>query len=388
MSTPAPERRSPEGMAWSGVRSLPRAMVLTPDFPPDQGGIQLVMSRLVSNMDRVEPRVVTFGCPGARSPDRDAPTEVARVARRGGPLHKLAVVRLNGGGIREALRFRPDVIVVGHVLTAPAAAAIRRLRHTPVIQYFHADESRHRPALVRFAVRNADAVVAVSRHAEELAIGLGCDPDKLRVVHPGVDIPDRAHDGAEKRPTVLTVSRMHDSYKGHDVMIRAIRRVRSQVPEVQWVVIGDGPLRSQLEEEAEQEGISSSVRFLGRVSDRERDVWLARAHVFALPSRLPDEGVGGEGFGIVFLEASAHGLPVVAGDEGGALDAVVDGETGCLVDPTNDEALAEAITGLLLDPVRAHQLGRAGTGWARRFSWQRHAAVVEDLMLGLCRDGR
>jgi phosphatidylinositol alpha-1,6-mannosyltransferase len=231
-------------------------------------------------------------------------------------------------------------------------------------------------------VRHADAVIAVSRHAANLGLAAGCDPARLHVVHPGVDPPIRRSNsnGRAERPTVLTVARMHDSYKGHDLMIRALPLVIDRVPDVEWIVIGDGPLRPQLEAMAAGEGIADSVRFLGRVPDEERDAWLERAHVFALPSRLPEEGVGGEGFGIVYLEAAAHGLPVVGVAEGGALDAIVEGETGRLVDPTDHVALAESLTELLLDPHQAEQLGSAGAERARHFSWERHARTVEDLV--------
>jgi phosphatidylinositol alpha-1,6-mannosyltransferase len=249
-----------------------------------------------------------------------------------------------------------------------------------VIQYLHGDEFRTRPRLVRFAVSRADAVIAVSRHASDLAQAAHCDAGRVHVVHPGVDIPARAANGRAERPTVLTIARMHASYKGHDLMIRALPLVRERVPDVEWVVIGDGPLRPKLEAMAASEGVSESVRFLGRVPDDVRDSWLQQGHVFALPSRLPEEGVGGEGFGIVYLEAAAHGMPVVGVAEGGALDAVVDGETGRLVDPTDHVALAGTVTELLLDRGRADQLGKAGAARARFFSWERHARTVEDLV--------
>ena len=100
-----------------------------------------------------------------------------------------------------------------------------------------------------------------------------------------------------------------------------------------------------------------------------------------MPSRLPAGGKGGEGFGIAFLEASAHGLPVVAGNVGGALDAVRDGVTGVLVDPTDAAAVAGAVVDLLEDPDRAQALGAAGAQWARDFAWDRVTAQVEDVVL-------
>ena len=113
------------------------------------------------------------------------------------------------------------------------------------------------------------------------------------------------------------------------------------MPDVTWTVVGEGSLRPRLEALAAQYGVEAQVRFLGDLSDEERDRWYRSAHVFVMPSRLPPEG-GGEGFGIVYLEAAAHGLPVVAGNVAGARDAVVDGETGLLVDPTDHLEVAAA----------------------------------------------
>ncbi len=122
---------------------------------------------------------------------------------------------------------------------------------------------------------------------------------------------------------------------------------------------------------------------MGAVSEGERDAALDRAHVFAMPSRLPPGGVGGEGFGIVYLEAAAHGLPCVAGNVGGATDAVVDGETGLLVDPEDHRAVAGALVDLLLDPPRAGALGDAAATRARLFAWPVVGRRLEDLIFEL-----
>jgi phosphatidyl-myo-inositol dimannoside synthase len=127
---------------------------------------------------------------------------------------------------------------------------------------------------------------------------------------------------------------------------------------------------------------------LGQTSDAERDAWFRRSHVFAMPARIPASGAG-EGFGIVFLEANLHGLPVVAGAAGGALDAVVNGETGILVDPADHVALADALVDLLQNPERARRLGAAGAERARRdFNWPTIAARVETLLRSIAKKRR
>jgi phosphatidylinositol alpha-1,6-mannosyltransferase len=355
-----------------------RALIVSPDFPPAPGGIQLTVQRLAANMRAFEPRVVTLGVTGAASAGDDG-LDVRRVASKGAS-NKLANVALNAVALGDGLRRRPDVVISAHVVAWPAAAALRRLRGVPAIQYLHADEARKRPGLTRRAVAGADAVVAVSSHARGLALDAGAEPERVHTIHPGVDpAPERAG-SPEGPPTILTVARMEEAYKGHDSLARALPRVRERVPGARWVVVGDGRLRPEIERLAAAAGVADAVEFLGAVGDRERDEWLGRADVFALPSRLPEGGAGGEGFGIVYLEASAHGLPVVACATAGALDAVADGETGVLVEPGDDAALADAIAGLLADPARARRLGEAGRRRAREeFTWERPAGRVEEL---------
>jgi phosphatidylinositol alpha-1,6-mannosyltransferase len=147
-------------------------------------------------------------------------------------------------------------------------------------------------------------------------------------------------------------------------------------------VVGEGALRARLERLAVDYGVEEQVCFLGELSDRERDRWYRGAHVFVMPSRLPAGG-GGEGFGIVYMEAAAHALPVVAGDVAGARDAVVHGETGLLVDPTDHLAVADATANLLLDRTERTRLGRRGAERAADFAWPKIARRVEELILKL-----
>ena len=164
------------------------------------------------------------------------------------------------------------------------------------------------------------------------------------------------------------------------MLVRALPLVRARVPGVRWVVIGDGPFRPAIESAVSAYGIEPAVDLLGKVSDEERDRWFAGASVFCMPSRLPAAGVGGEGFGIAYLEAAARGMPSIGGDVAGARDAVVNGETGLLVDPTDHLALAAAATDLLLDPERATEMGAAARRHAERHAWPLIAARVEALL--------
>lgn len=358
-----------------------RVLVLTPDFPPGTGGIQTLMHRVVRHARALEVRVVTRGHPAAHSLDAWGGLDVRRAGEAdGGPFSNLL---LNGRAVAEAASFRPEAVLSGHIVTSPAARCVGAAMRAPVIQYLHADELGKRPRLAAFATRKADAVVAVSSYTRELALGLGVDPARVHTIPNGVDLPDGPPVASRApRPTVVTVARLEERYKGHDVMMRALPLIRARVPDVQWVVVGHGSLRPELERLVAAHGLLDAVRFVGQVSDTERDALLDSSHVFAMPSRLRPDG-GGEGFGIVYLEAGAHSLPVVAGNVAGALDSVVDGETGLLVDPTDHVAVAYAVSELLLDRARADALGRAGAERARQFAWPAISRRVEELVLAV-----
>jgi phosphatidylinositol alpha-1,6-mannosyltransferase len=343
-----------------------RVLVTTPDFPPALGGVQRLVHGVAWQLgQRMEVEVVALTDRGHREAVVDQPFEVHWVpALR--DRHR-SITRLNAVALARALRGRPDVILSGHVVTGAAALLARRLTGTPFVQLLHGNEIAHRPALTRRVAGRAAETVVVSRHTERLLRATGSTV-RVNVIPPGIDLPERSGLPRATLPTVLTIARLRDDYKGHDVMVRALALVRAHVPRFTWVVLGDGPRRPWLEREVASAGLSENVRILGAVSDVDRDAYLERAHVFALPSRLPASGAG-EGFGIVYLEAAAHGVPVVAGNVAGALEAVESGVTGLLVDPTDHRKIADALVELLSDADRARALGTAGLAHAEAHAW-------------------
>lgn len=369
----------------------PRLLLLTPDFPPARGGIQLLTSRLATGLTGFDTKVITLGAAGARQFDLTSGVATHRVHGHRRLRWRRHVVwepgvaggrniALNASIPLEALRFRPDVLLSAHIVTSPAAAIVRRALGARTVQYFYAKEIPDKPRLAAFAARHADRTIAISAYGARLLAARGVSPARMRLVPPGVDLPIDPHPQPAQRPTLLTIARLRDRYKGHDVLIRALSSVRARVPGVEWIVIGDGPLRGELELLARSCGVADSIRFLGSAPDELRDAWLRRTDLLAMPSRLPGGGLAGEGFGIVYLEAGAYGKPVLAGNVAGAVDAVRDGETGLLVDPTDAGAVADAIVRLLLDRELARRLGRAGAERARSFAWPAVAECVEAVL--------
>jgi len=360
-----------------------RVLLCTPDFPPKTGGIQLLLRRLFEHSGH-HVRVVTVETRPARSKLEHQVIRTAPVRD-----HRAEMLALNVETLRQARAWRPQAIISGHIVASPAALIAQAHLDVPVLQYLYSDEMRARHGLARFAVRRAAASVAISAHTRTQALALGANPDRLHLIPPGVDLPhvkptDRATE-TPSQPTIVTVSRMEETYKGFDVMLRAMPLVRERVPGVRWVAIGDGSLREPLRGTAADWGLGEACLFPGRLPDAERDTWLARSQVFALPSRITSDRGGGEGFGIVYLEAGAQFLPCVAGAGSGSAEAVEHGVTGLVVDPYDHVEVAEALANLLSDPHRAVEMGRAGRRRAEEHSWRRMAISVDAVLESISR---
>ena len=255
-----------------------------------------------------------------------------------------------------------------------------RLLKAPMVQYVYAKEFGAFARLSRAAVRRAAAVVAISSYTAGLAVTAGAPASRVHLVLAGVDLPPSPDPARDGRPTLVTVSRLDDRYKGHDVVLDAMPAIREAVPDVRWIVVGDGSLLPELRAQAATRGLDDVVHFTGRVGDAERDEILGRAHVFVMPSRVPPGGAGGEGFGIALLEANAHGVPVVAGRAGGTFDAVADGRTALLVDPGSAAEVAQAVVALLGDEDRRRAFGDAAIAHSREFSWPQVGAQVSEIV--------
>ncbi len=203
------------------------------------------------------------------------------------------------------------------------------------------------------------------------------------VFHPGADgAAIRQRHGLGDRPVVVCVSRMV-ARKGQDVLVRALPRIRASVPDAALLLVGDGPHRPAVEREIDRLGLREHVVLTGRVPGDELPAHYAAGTVFCMPSRNRRGNLETEGLGICYLEAAATGLPVVAGDSGGAPDAVLEGENGYVVDGNDEAAVAERCIRLLLDPELAARFGRRGRAWvAEQWRWDDLAVRLQQLLAG------
>lgn len=242
-----------------------------------------------------------------------------------------------------------DVVFCGHLFAAPFAATLARVSGRPLWLQAHGIEAwTPRNGGVREAVESARLVTAVSRFTRaRLLAWTDIDPARLRVLpntleqyEVSADDPERLREmhGLRGRRVILTLGRLSlaERYKGHDRIIAALPEIASRVPDVAWLVAGAGEDQARLERTAKEQGLANRVVFAGHVKESELGAYFQLARVFAMPST-------GEGFGIVFLEAAAAGLAVVAGNRDGSVDALAEGVVGALIDPENRQELVEAL---------------------------------------------
>lgn len=373
---------------------MTRTLVISNDFPPRAGGIQVFVHALTAGQPPGSIVVYAPAWPGAAAFDAAAPFPVVRhptsmmlpvpaVARRARAIARAegceavwfgaaAPLALLAPGLRRAGVRRFVASTHGHeagwALLPGARQLLRRIGSTVDIVTYLGEYTRSRlgPAFGRRA------------RLEQLPPGV----DTARF-GPGADgAAVRRRLGLGSRPTVVCVSRLVPR-KGQDVLIEALPAIRRRVPGAALLVVGGGRDMPRLQRLAAVAGVADDVHFTGPVADDELPAHYAAGDVFAMPCRTRRGGLDVEGLGIVYLEASATGLPVVAGDSGGAPDAVRDGETGYVVDGRSVAAVADQVGALLADPAAAAAMGEKGRAWVtREWRWDVLAGRLRGFLTG------
>ena len=370
-----------------------RTLLVTNDFPPRPGGIQQFVHNLAVRQPAGSLVVYASTWKGAEKFDAEQPFEVVReptgvllptpaVARRAAALARehgcdrvwfgaAAPLGLLADGLRRnAGVTRAVALTHGHEIGWAALPGARQLlrriaRGNDVVTY-----------LGEYQRTRLDRALHGLTDLQRLAPGVD-----VEAFHPGVDgSAVRARYALTGRPVIVCVSRLVPR-KGQDMLIRALPAVRRRVPDAALLLVSGGPYRPKLERLAREQGVESDVVFTGSVPWAELPAHYAAGDVYAMPCRTRAAGLDVEGLGIVYLEASATGLPVVGGDSGGAPDAVREGETGYVVGGRDVEALAARLTELLADPAKAKAMGAAGRAWVEQeWRWAKQAERMSRLL--------
>ncbi|MBY6681129.1 glycosyltransferase family 4 protein [Rhodococcus sp. BP-316] len=372
-----------------------RTLLVTNDFPPRRGGIQSYLHTFAQLLPADELVVYAPRWRGDSHVrfDAEQPFEVVR--------HPTTLMLPTPAVARRAARLVADrqCDSVWFGAAAPLAVLgphLRRAGAERVVASTHGHEvgwsmlPAARQVLGRIG-STTDVVTFVSRYTRgRFAAAFGADA-ALEHVPPGVDstvfAPDtsaretlRARYGLGDRPTVLCLSRLVPR-KGQDMLIRALPGIRAEIDGAVLVVVGGGPYGDTLRALAQSCGVADHVVFTGSVPAEELAAHHTLADVFAMPCRTRGAGLDVEGLGIVFLEASASGVPVVAGRSGGAPETVVEGVTGTTVDGTSVDDVRRAVVDVLSDRDRAAAMGAAGREFvSTEWRWDDLAARLAHLL--------
>jgi len=358
-----------------------RRLLITLTFPPDTGGMQsFAHQRCLRAGD--EPVVLAPWHTGSTEFDAIQPFPVLRwrpflgsvpgLKRIGQLLQPLLLAR------RLLQQESFDAVECWQPLPLGLTAwLLKRIYRLPVIIWSHGSDLLRVQQIpggrlvLRWTLSQADRLIANSMATQLQMERLGQDPARIRVIHPPVEYerfhpnvdptPIRMRHAVGDAPLILTVARLVEK-KGVDMVLRALPSILRAVPGVRYLIVGDGPLRLQLQALARELGVAGHVLFVGAVEHNSSDLprYYSACDVYVMPSRsLPGYGEV-ESFGISYLEAGAAGKPVVAGRGGGVEEAVEDGVTGLLVDPLDVNEIAQAIVKVLKDEELARRLGESG----------------------------
>lgn len=371
-----------------------RTLVVTNDFPPRQGGIQTFVTALLARRPAGTLVVLASDHPGAAEHDAQLPYPVVRAPTTmllPTPAAARAAARLAG---------EHDCRTAFFGAAAPLgllAPGLRRAGVEHLVGATHGHETGWVAvpggrSLMRRIAGGLDVVTYISDYTRDrLAPALG-DRTRLVQLSPGVDVEvfTPAVDGGQVRaryglgdaPVVVCVSRLVPR-KGQDVLVQAWPQVLARHPGARLLLVGGGPMEDALRRAVTARELGGSVVLTGGVAAARLPEFYAAGDVFAMPCRTRRGGLDVEGLGMVFLEAAACGLPVVAGTSGGAPETVREGITGHVVDPRSPAAVAAALIGLLDDPDRARSMGAAGRAWVeQRWSWTSIAATFAQVLDG------
>ncbi|MCW8126796.1 glycosyltransferase family 4 protein [Microbulbifer halophilus] len=345
-------------------------LITTQNFPPDRGGMENLMGGLAEELAGRGQRVSVFTGPIL---DGGAPLEATRyrIRRFGGwrfwwRRRKAAVVAatVRAGGVQgvfadswKSAELLPELgiplVILSHGMEFPVNPSPRKYER------------------IRRTLAAADTVIANSVYTASLVKPYLADESRITVINPPIGPqpqPDpekvaalraRIGDGG---PVLFTLARL-EPRKGVDMVIRALPAIRDRYPQAVYLVAGGGDDRARLEGLAAAEGVADAVHFLGGIDDADKAALYSLSDLFAMPARREGDSV--EGFGIVYREANWYGVPALAGREGGAADAVTDGETGLLCDGADPADVSARILQLLDDPAARRRMGEKAAEVAR-----------------------
>jgi phosphatidylinositol alpha-1,6-mannosyltransferase len=380
-------------------RTVP-SLFITADFPPIVSGISTTFYNLLRYLPKQEHAVIAPWVKGGRQIDAGLSQKVYRIfmplgddifnkSLRGILLFCYSLVVIKKEKIRILVCGQP--VIIGFI-----GLLFKKILHLPYLVFVYGGEivkfkeSRMILNILRRVLAEADKVIVNSEFTLKAYTEFGIQLDKLLKLTPAVDTeifrPNlKVSDLVEKyklkdKRVILTVARLSER-KGHDMVMNSLVKLRELFPGIIYLIVGTGPQQKRLKDLVRRNNLEGNVIFAGAIREEDLPCYYNLCEVYVMPNR---EVLGVdtlEGFGTSFIEASACAKPVIGGRSGGAYEAVSDGQTGYLIEPTSIDELAERIKALLLDTRLAQEMGQRGRQRIiKNFQWIERAKILENLI--------
>ncbi len=366
------------------VYSDKKVLLVTNDLGPRAGGIETFVLGLIEGLPKDSLIIYTSSQKGDKAFDAQLLEKFGAVVIRDRAKMLLPTPRIT----RKAVKIlkQQQIKNVWFGAAAPLALMAGKLRSagaSNIVALTHGHEVWWAKipilkSLLKKIIKDVDHLGYLGDFTKGEIAKISNQPQKFLQIAPGIDTQHFAPkiargDLIEKyrldgRRVIVSVGRLVHR-KGQDELVKAMPKILEKFPDAILLFVGEGPIKQMLFNSAKQLGVLPKVVFAGRVSHHDLPDYICLGEVFAMPVRSRFSGLEVEGLGIVYLEASACGLPVIVGNSGGAVDAVLDKKTGLLVDGTKSDQIADAICELLANPERAKQMGAAGRDWVIN-NWQ------------------
>lgn len=380
-------------------------LVTADSYLPHSGGSRVYYAALYKHLLAQYPgdsvTLLTKKVPGWREFDGKEANERFRIRRRFHPLPDWKYWQLPKAvpqffhAASAALTRHYDCLHCGDLFPqALNGVALKQIFKLPLLIFCHGDEisqtdqRRYQPRVRDFIYRHADAMIAANQFACDGLVRIGIPTERIHKLTPGVNFerfqprPKRAdlieRYGLQGKKVLLTVARLVPR-KGHKIVLQALPKVLSEVRDLKYLIAGEGPEKERLQALAGELGIQQAVVFTGDIPHDQICDFYNLCDVFAMVNRFEASG-DVESFGMVFTEANAVGKPVIGGRSGGAAEAIVQGQTGFLVEPDSAEEVADRLLLLLKNEQLSQRMGAAGLERVRTdFNWTTRAQALREI---------
>ena len=353
-------------------------LIITRNFPPEIGGIQSLMGGLAENLINHGPvKVFAYEHQDSNAYDRKSSTNIERIS-----------------GIKLFRKFRKANAVNDFMDSNQNIRALffdhwkslelvkkENLKKTKAFCLIHSKEINHEigSSLNKRIIKctsNADFIIANSNFTKELGIKIGINPNKIRIIHPGIDKPKKIEQSFQNEakniygdsfPKIITVSRL-DKRKGHDKILMLIKNLKPKYPKIKYISIGFGDQENELNKLSKELNLNNDVIFLKNINFNLKIALLAESNLFLMPSRIEKKSV--EGFGISYIEAGSYGIGSIGGIDGGAPDAIKNTKTGLICDGKDLNSIYDSVN-LFLENDNYIKFGKNAKEFSEDFYWEK-----------------